>query len=209
MAYGGGRTGEDHRIGVQWLRQKMFSRSMRSVWMCSTNWIFIPHIISFEVFSCSLSTSFACFSTAKITIIRIQCCASHSRSFVSLVHSHFAHFMGHFSNGQIILVLFTTASHITLCLRFRDIHFYRYVSYFLLLLGNFTPTSSSLLSISLWIWMKGITQCRTATERMSVHSKSVWLWALGEKKTLTLCYFCTYNRVIPFHTQFTSFDSIA
>lgn len=90
---------------------------------------------------------------------------SHLRSFVYLASTLYA-FMGHLSNGQIILVLFTTASHITLCLRFRDIHFYRYVSYFALL-GNFSPPFTHLPASS-YIIMDMMTrkaQCVCACKR--------------------------------------------
>lgn len=86
------------------------------LWMCTADWIYSPFIwLCGGIFSHF---------------------AHHSSLFDDQNHNHpnsmprihlflsLGMFMPHLWNGQIILVLFTSASHITLCLRFRDVLFF-------------------------------------------------------------------------------------
>lgn len=149
---GSGEISEDwHSIAKT---KKMFSYNMR-LFECTPPTEFIPHIILFGFFPHHSSLTFD-NQNHNHSNSMLRFFASLSPCALSISFPLHARSCAHLSNGQIILVLFTTASHIALCLRFRDIHFYRYVSYIFFSSREFRPTStpypSLLLRVSLWIY---------------------------------------------------------
>lgn len=198
------------------LRQKWFSiynRNMR-LFECAP-----PTEVIFSIFFFSFFSSFAAFWRPKsqsfefsAALLSFSCSLSLARCLSLVYLSTCSMFMARLSNGQIILVLFTTASHITLCLRFQDIHFYRYVSFFFfsgIWLSSFVYFVMDMIVMYGQYWAS-----ERARERISAgiqHSKSVWLWA-SEKNWHIAIFALTFTshhvmQSIPFHCiAFTSYN---